>query len=167
MVEMGKIEKVLGLRAGDVKILLEKFAAMNPCYSGTVSMNQFLEWHHLPRCWMSKKIFHLYDKSGQGVTTFREFVAASGSISKGKNFASQTKAAYSACNLQGDGRISLVELEKTLKLSMPSISSGKVKSWFKKLDLHSDGVISWEEFQVFIEANPELLPIFMVGTFGP
>jgi hypothetical protein len=33
------------------------------------------------------------------------------------------------------------------------------------VDLHGDGVISWEEFQAFIEAKPELLPIFMVGTF--
>ena len=24
--------------------------------SGSVSMNQFLEWHHLPRCWMSEKV---------------------------------------------------------------------------------------------------------------
>lgn len=41
----------------------------------------------------------------------------------------------------------------------------QLKTWFKKLDLDGDGAISWEEFQVFIEANSELLPIFMVGTF--
>lgn len=34
------------------------------------------------------------------------------------------------------------------------------------MDSHGDGSISWEEFQVFIEANPELLPIFMMGTFA-
>lgn len=165
MVEMGRIEKALGLRAGEVNIFLQKFAAMNPDYSGAISMNQFLEWHHLPRCWISKKIFDLYDKSGQGFITFREFVAASGSISKSKEFKSQMNAAYNACSSGNDGCISVVELEKCLKLSMPSISSAKVKMWFKKLDLYGNGVVCWEEFQTFIEANPELLPIFMVATF--
>lgn len=74
------------------------------------------------------------------------------------------RAAYSACNLQGDGRISPIELENCLKLSMPSINNAKVKMWFKRLDLDNDGVISWEEFETFIETNLELLPIFMMCT---
>lgn len=36
--------------------------------------------------------------------------------------------------------------------------------WFKRLDLDNDGVISWEEFETFIETNLELLPIFMMCT---
>uniref|UniRef100_A0A7I4ADL1 Phospholipid/glycerol acyltransferase domain-containing protein n=2 Tax=Physcomitrium patens TaxID=3218 RepID=A0A7I4ADL1_PHYPA len=72
MVEMGKVEKALGLRTGDVKKFLEKFAAMGPSCCGTVSVNQFLEWHHLPKCWISRKIFDLFDKSRQGFITFRE-----------------------------------------------------------------------------------------------
>lgn len=28
--------------------------------SGTVSMDQFLEWHHLPRCWIVEKVFQSY-----------------------------------------------------------------------------------------------------------
>ncbi|XP_024381422.1 lysophospholipid acyltransferase LPEAT2 isoform X1 [Physcomitrium patens] len=165
MVELGRVEKVLGLRAGAVKIFLEKFAAMNPTSCGTVSLNQFVKWHHMPKCWMSKKIFDLFDKSGQGFTTFREFVAVMGSITKSKEFKSQMKAAYDACNLQNSDCISQLELEKCLKLSMPTISSAYVRAWFSKISQHDDGAISWEDFQVFLETNPELLPIFMVGTF--
>lgn len=164
MVEMGKVEKALGLRTGDVKKFLEKFAAMGPSCCGTVSVNQFLEWHHLPKCWISRKIFDLFDKSRQGFITFREFVVASGSFLKTQELRSHMRAAYSACNLQGDGRISPIELENCLKLSMPSINNAKVKMWFKRLDLDNDGVISWEEFETFIETNLELLPIFMMCT---
>lgn len=34
--------------------------------------------------------------------------------------------------------------------------------WFKWFDLDNDGVISWEEFEIFIEMNFELLLIFMM-----
>ena len=40
----------------------------------------------------------------------------------------------------------------------------QVKQWFKKLDSDNDGSISWMEFQSFMEVNPELLILFMVGT---
>lgn len=35
---------------------------------------------------------------------------------------------------------------------------------FKKLDMDSDGVISWEEFRAFLEKNPELLAVFVAAT---
>jgi Ca2+-binding EF-hand superfamily protein len=38
----------------------------------------------------------------------------------------------------------------------------QVKQWFKKLDSDNDGSISWMEFQIFMEVNPELLILFMV-----
>jgi hypothetical protein len=40
-----------------------------------------------------------------------------------------------------------------------------VQKWFHKLDFNGNGFITWEEFRVFLEQNPELLPIFMVATF--
>ncbi len=41
----------------------------------------------------------------------------------------------------------------------------QVQKWFHKLDFNGNGFITWEEFRVFLEQNPELLPIFMVATF--
>ena len=41
---------------------------------------------------------------------YAQFVAASGSISKSKDFKSQMKAAFNACNLRSDGCISALEV---------------------------------------------------------
>ena len=40
-----------------------------------------------------------------------QFVAASGSISKNKDFKSQMKVAFNACNLRSDGQISALEVQ--------------------------------------------------------
>ncbi|KAH9533634.1 hypothetical protein CY35_18G062200 [Sphagnum magellanicum] len=165
MVEMGRVEKLLQLSTKEVKEYLDKFAAMDPTHSGKVSMEQFMESCDLQNCWFSKKIFHLFDKSTPGSINFQEFVAVSASISKHKDFAKHVRSAFDACDLGKNGYMSHQELEHCLRLSMPTISSHKVKQWSSKLDSYGGKGISWESFAVFLEHNPELLAIFMVATF--
>ncbi|CAM6012438.1 unnamed protein product [Sphagnum balticum] len=111
------------------------------------------------------QIFHLFDPSGTGFMTFQAFVAVSGSITNHEDHEHHMKLASDACHLDKDGHILYTQLERNLRLSMPSIPNSMVQKWFHKLDFNGNGFITWEELRVFLEQNPELLPIFMVATF--
>ncbi|CAM6085757.1 unnamed protein product [Calypogeia fissa] len=166
MVEMGRMERLFRLTTTEVNEYLDKFVKMDTTHSGFVTMDQFLEALDLPKCPFSEKIFLMFDKSEQGYINFKEFVAVLAFLSKHTEFASLIKSSFEGCGAQNDGVLTQLELENSLRSVFPDIPQNQVQQMFKKLDMDKDGVISWEEFRIFLEKNPELLAVFVAATYA-
>ncbi|KAJ7523925.1 hypothetical protein O6H91_18G069100 [Diphasiastrum complanatum] len=156
-VEFGIMEKLFHLNYETAHEYLARFSAMDITHSGVLHIDEFLQALGLPRTSYTEEVFHLFDKSDKGYINFREFVAGLAFISTHTAFADTVKAAFDACDADADGLLSKSEVEKSIRAFFPELPSFKVDSLFDALDMDHNGVISWQEFNDFLQRNPEYL----------
>ncbi|GBG91679.1 hypothetical protein CBR_g53493 [Chara braunii] len=163
VVEMGRMGKLFNLTTEEAKHFLKKYVSMGPNTRGHVSLEKFLMALDLPITNLTKQIFYLFDRSEKGFINFQEFVEGLAFISKHSAFSKTVDAAFRAYDIDGDGFLGRTELHDSLKMVFPALNDQKVKKLFGKMDLNKDGVVSWEEFQGFLERNPEHLAVFVAA----
>jgi lysophosphatidylcholine acyltransferase/lyso-PAF acetyltransferase len=163
LVEFARMEKLFRLDYSKAQEYLEKFSAMDPSHSGYVTYDEFLKALHLPPTQITEQVFNLFDKNGHGSVNFREFVAGLAFLSTHTSFQTTMKAAFKACDVDGDGTLTRNEVESSLMAVFPELPPATVLKLFDTLDLNRDGSISWEEFSSFLQRNPEYLAIILAA----
>jgi lysophosphatidylcholine acyltransferase/lyso-PAF acetyltransferase len=163
LVEFARMEKLFRLDYSSAQEYLAKFSAINVSHSGYVTLDEFLAALDLPKTPITQQVFHLFDKQGHGSINFREFLAGLAFLSKHTSFATTMKAAFEACDVNGDGTLSRDEVESSLLNIFPELAPVTVLKLFDALDINHDGNISWEEFSSFLTENPEYLAVIMAA----
>lgn len=92
-----------------------------------------------------EKMFHLIDSDKSGVIDYTEFIAATMESS----FQYREDLCWSAFrvfDVNGDGKITVKELQQSLKTAEIEMPEDKVKEIIAEFDLNKDGVIDFDEF---------------------
>ncbi|CAM6038395.1 unnamed protein product [Sphagnum compactum] len=163
LVEFARMEKLFHLDFATAQDYLTKFSDMDHLHSGVITMQDFLKALDLPHTQDTEQVFHLFDKNGDGQINFREFLAGLAFVSKHTSFAQTIKAAFKACDSNGDGVLSRDEVARSLHNLFPELPEPKISHLFDTLDLDHNGSISWEEFSNFLQRNPEYLAVIMAA----
>ncbi|KAH7277317.1 hypothetical protein KP509_39G045200 [Ceratopteris richardii] len=163
LAEFGIMERLFHLDYGTAKACLQKFSSMDVTHSGYLRIDEFLNALNLPLTPSTREVFQLFDTGDRGYINFREFVAGMAFLSSQTTFSSVVEAAFRACDRDHDGSLSQSEVERSLKNIFPEIKADVIKKLFDALDLDQNGIISWEEFQSFLQRNPEYLAVIMVA----
>ncbi|KAJ4904300.1 Lysophospholipid acyltransferase LPEAT2 [Raphanus sativus] len=104
---------------------LDTFSSMNPDSSGRVTLHDFLRVLKLKPCTLSKGIFGFIDVEKAGSITFRQFLFASAHVSAQPLFQQTCELAFSHCDADGDGFISVQELGDVLKHNNAKLEQGR------------------------------------------
>jgi Ca2+-binding EF-hand superfamily protein len=104
-----------------------------------------------------------YTLQTQQVFVHDQFLAGLAFVSKHTSFAQTIKAAFKACDSNGDGVLSRDEVARSLHNMFPELPDPKISHLFDTLDLDHDGSVSWEEFSNFLQRNPEYLAVIMAA----
>ncbi|KAH7433311.1 hypothetical protein KP509_07G063300 [Ceratopteris richardii] len=166
MVEMAKMEKLFHITTRESAVLLEKFQALDTNCSGRLTESQFLDALDLPKTTISQQIFGFFNKEDEGSISFREFLAGSAFILKHPSFGMMCKVSFEFCDFRKQGFLSRVEIERSLRLVFPELTSTQVQKFEKKLDVDGDGIINWDDFRDFLHKYPELLALFLPSSSG-
>jgi len=108
--------------------LKELFDRADANGDGKVSRQEFTDY-------MIEDVFARYDRDGNGYVTQEEYIKGGGTL---KNFLK--------INRSGTGKITLEEA-KASKLIRDAMAGP-----FDEADLDGNGSVSWEEFQIYLEA---------------
>ncbi|MCO5584293.1 hypothetical protein L7F22_038217 [Adiantum nelumboides] len=129
--------------------------------AGYVTEDQFLDALNLPKTPFAQQIFGFFDKEEEGSVSFREFLAGSAFILKHPSFDTLCRASFEFCDVNKQGFLSSVEVERSLRLVFPDVTSLQVQKMQKNLDMDGDGIIRWDDFRDFLKKYPELLAVFL------
>ncbi|KAI5073499.1 hypothetical protein GOP47_0011512 [Adiantum capillus-veneris] len=151
MVEMAKMEKLFHITTKEAGVFLEKFQALDTEHRGYVTEDQFLDALNLPRTPFAQQIFGFFDKEEEGSISFREFLSGSAFILKHPSFDTLCRASFEFCDVNKQGFLSSIEVERSLRLVFPDITSMQVQKMQKNLDADGDGIIKWDDFRDFLE----------------
>lgn len=160
MVEMAKVASLFNISSLEAVRYLDTFSSMNPDSSGRVTLHDFLRVLKLKPCTLSKGIFGFIDVEKAGSITFRQFLFASAHVSAQPLFQQTCELAFSHCDADGDGFISVQELGDVLKHTMPNSNKDEVQGMYILLDDDKDQRISKDDFLSCLRRNPLLIAVF-------
>ncbi|CAN6836431.1 unnamed protein product [Brassica oleracea] len=159
MVEMAKVASLFHISSLEAVRYLDTFFSMNPDSSGRVTLHDFLRVLRLKPCTLSKGIFGFIDVEKAGSITFRQFLFASAHVSAQPLFQQTCELAFSHCDTDGDGFISIQELGDVLKHTMPNSNKEEIQGMYILLDEDKDQRISKVDFLSCLRRNPLLIPV--------
>eukprot|EP00271_Cylindrocystis_brebissonii_P020712 TRINITY_DN6986_c0_g1_i2.p1 TRINITY_DN6986_c0_g1~~TRINITY_DN6986_c0_g1_i2.p1 ORF type:complete len:505 (-),score=94.31 TRINITY_DN6986_c0_g1_i2:775-2289(-) len=154
-VEFGKMERLFRLNVKEGRAWLKKFTTMNPSSSGTVCLEDFVDTLGLPDTENTRNVFAVLDVAEQGEVEFREFVAGLAFLSRHEKFPKCVAAAFQVADRDRDGRVSPQDAHTSFKQLFPEIADSQIRKLFQAMDLNKDGSVSREEFEEFLQLNPE------------
>ncbi|WZY91126.1 hypothetical protein YC2023_047861 [Brassica napus] len=157
MVEMAKVASLFHISSLEAVRYLDTFSSMNPDSSGRVTLHDFLRVLRLKPCTLSKGIFGFIDVEKAGSITFRQFLFASAHVSAQPLFQQTCELAFSHCDADGDGFISIQELGDALKLTIPNSNKDEIQGMYILLDEDKDQRISKDDFLSCLRRNPLLI----------
>ncbi|KAG5402533.1 hypothetical protein IGI04_017140 [Brassica rapa subsp. trilocularis] len=160
MVEMAKVASLFHISSLEAVRYLDTFSSMNPDSSGRVTLHDFLRVLRLKPCTLSKGIFGFIDVEKAGSITFRQFLFASAHVSAQPLFQQTCELAFSHCDADGDGFISIQELGDALKLTIPNSNKDEIQGMYILLDEDKDQRISKDDFLSCLRRNPLLIAVF-------
>uniref|UniRef100_A0A0X3P0T2 Neurocalcin homolog n=1 Tax=Schistocephalus solidus TaxID=70667 RepID=A0A0X3P0T2_SCHSO len=123
----------------------------------------------------ARYVFRAFDKNGDGIMEFREFLTTLSIISRGK-LEEKLKWAFSVYDLDGDGFISRGEMTDVIKsiylllgsvVKMPESDATpeqRTNRVFELMDKDRDYRISLEEFLEGVQADPDVLQLLKLDT---
>ncbi|KAG2309683.1 hypothetical protein Bca4012_081406 [Brassica carinata] len=160
MVEMAKVASLFHISSLEAVRYLDTFSSMNPDPCGRVTLPDFLRVLKLKPCTLSKGIFGFIDVEKAGSITFRQFLLASSHVSAQPLFQQTCELAFSHCDADGDGFISIQELGDALKHTIPNSNKDEIQGMYILLDEDKDQRISKDDFMSCLRRNPLLIAVF-------
>ncbi|CAE6051897.1 unnamed protein product [Arabidopsis arenosa] len=160
MVEMARVESLFHVSSLEATRFLDTFVSMIPDSSGRVRLHDFLRGLKLKPCPLSKRIFEFIDVEKVGSITFKQFLFASGHVLTQPLFKQTCELAFSHCDADGDGYITIQELGDALKNTIPNLNKDEIQGMYHLLDDDQDQRISQNDLLSCLRRNPLLIAIF-------
>ncbi|KAL1195079.1 Lysophospholipid acyltransferase LPEAT2 [Cardamine amara subsp. amara] len=160
MVEMARVDSLFHVGSLEAVRYLDTFVSMNPDSSGRVRLHNFLRVLRLKSCTISTGIFGFIDVEKAGSITFKQFLFASAHVSTQPLFQQKCELAFSHCDKDGDGYITIQELGDALKNMIPNLNKFEIQGMYHLLDDDKDERISKNDFLSCLRKNPLLIAIF-------
>jgi len=136
------------LNEKEIKTLKETFLALDKNGDGTLSLEEIkigCKKNNIARPQNFDSVFSSIDSDNSGVIDYTEFIAAT----MENSFQYREDLCWSAFrvfDIDGDGKITVQELQKALKSSDMSMSEEKIADIIAEFDKNKDGCIDFDEF---------------------
>ncbi|XP_051138988.1 lysophospholipid acyltransferase LPEAT2 [Andrographis paniculata] len=160
MVEMGRLQSLLHVRALEAVEFLETFLSMNPDSGGHVEFHDFLSALRLKPCGLSERMFGFVDVQKTGKITFKQFLLGSAHVLKQPLFQHACELAFRGCDTNGKNYILKEELLSAVSLSIPNMNGDEMNGLYGLLDVDCDGRISKNDFFLSLRRYPLLVALF-------
>ena len=107
------------------------------------------------------RIIAVFDQEKEDQVSFRQFVKTLSVFSPNASREDKIAFIFKVYDVQGDGVISLDELEEVLSMLVgsnlqPSIISNIARHTLEQYDLDGDGNISLDDFRIYMQTVPHL-----------
>jgi lysophosphatidylcholine acyltransferase/lyso-PAF acetyltransferase len=172
MIEIGKAKAFLGegVTLKTIEKHLNAFAIMDVNKTGEVTFEQFAEALDLSKDEstgeynaISRNLFDLIDHNGSGVIHFKDYLFGLALVNETPGNRQQlVKLAFSSFEREKGGGLGLGEFSALVSFN-PEVSSDKVREMFVAADADGDGMISYKDFNKYVQDNPKLLDVFSIN----
>ncbi|GMH84996.1 hypothetical protein TrST_g12830 [Triparma strigata] len=159
--QMVDVKSQFNLELPDCKVLLRRFADADRDQSGRIEMDDFVTLFHLQTYSKEyrERLFRFFDVDGTGSIEFREFLCAVSIVSEGATVENKLPLAFAFYDKGGRGMLSLTDLNRTFddakRLGVVEGDFALSDAVFSEFDKDGDGLLSYEEFSMFVMATEE------------
>ena len=142
----------------ELKILLKNFKQLDKDNSGFIEPNELFDHPDLKDNPIVQRIICVFDENIDGCISFYEFVNGLTALTSGSNPVDKYKFAFKIYDYNQDGEISNGDLFHVIKLlvkdTLPDIYIQQiVDRTMQAADIDHDGVLSFEEFILFVQSS--------------
>jgi Ca2+-binding EF-hand superfamily protein len=112
---------------------------------------------------VAEAFYSHFDSDGLGFVDFRHFVVGVAIATREADDDEHVGAIFEAINASGSSALHREELVEKLAVGLGRDAEQLVEAWFDRADVDGDGMISLEDFRVFMRRHPEFVELFRVA----
>lgn len=159
-VEFKRIQEMLNISLEGAQHQLEVFSKLNKRNTGTVNLEEFLAAYGVTDSPELENLFHLLDANDTGEIDFRAYLIGLGTVSETMDKNSMIRLAFRMCDLDGDDKVALEDLQRVMKRVFDTMTEDQLKETLSGIELGADGLIDFDTFAKFAHTDPRYIETF-------